>query len=127
MCEGFARHLLSQWLEPYSAGIEKSQVDPLAVKVMAEKGIDISAHASKTVQDLRYFLIPQSKVCDFYILSQRYQLRFCNLRLFGGRCVVSGLARKSEEVEALLRRSAAFSTTVYFGRRGASTLPPSTR
>jgi len=52
MAEGWARHLKSDILEPYSAGIEKHGLNPLAVKAMAEVGVDISGHQSKLVLDL---------------------------------------------------------------------------
>ena len=52
MAEGLCRHLLGDTVEPFSAGIETHGLNPLAVKVMAEIGIDISAHRSKTVADL---------------------------------------------------------------------------
>jgi hypothetical protein len=47
MAEGFARALRPD-LEAYSAGVVEARPDPLAVKVMAEAGVDISGHV---VQD----------------------------------------------------------------------------
>jgi arsenate reductase len=52
MAEGWARHLKGDRVEAYSAGIEVHGVDPLAVKVMAEAGVDISGHRSKHVSEL---------------------------------------------------------------------------
>ena len=52
MAEGWARHLKSNELEPYSAGIERHGVNPHAVKVMAEVGVDISNQLSKTTADI---------------------------------------------------------------------------
>jgi arsenate reductase len=52
MAEGWARHLKSEVIEPYSAGIVNHGLDPLAVKVMREAGVDISMHHSKTLADL---------------------------------------------------------------------------
>ena len=52
MAEGWARHLKSDMLEPYSAGIEKHGLNPRAVEVMAEAGVDISAHRSSTLDEL---------------------------------------------------------------------------
>ncbi len=52
MAEGWARFLKSDQIEPYSAGIEKHDLNPLAVKAMAEVGIDISHHESKTIDNL---------------------------------------------------------------------------
>jgi len=52
MTEGWARHLKADSLEPYSAGIEKHGMNPYAIKVMAEAGVDITGHHSKTVAEL---------------------------------------------------------------------------
>ena len=52
MAEGWARHLKSDAIEPYSAGIEKHGLNPNAVQVMAEAGVDISGHHSKTLEEL---------------------------------------------------------------------------
>jgi arsenate reductase len=53
MAEGWVRHLKADVIEPYSAGIETHGLNPNAVKVMAEAGVDISAHHSKHVDDLK--------------------------------------------------------------------------
>ena len=52
MAEGWARHLLPGVVEPYSAGIEKHGLNPHAVRVMQEAGIDISRQSSNTVDEL---------------------------------------------------------------------------
>lgn len=53
MAEGFASKIASKLVEPYSAGSQPSgQVNPLAIEVMKEKGIDISNHQSKGFQDI---------------------------------------------------------------------------
>lgn len=53
MAEGWARHLKSDVIEPYSAGIETHGLNPRAVQVMAEAGVDISGQRSKHVDELR--------------------------------------------------------------------------
>ncbi|MBN2132834.1 MAG: arsenite methyltransferase [Sedimentisphaerales bacterium] len=53
MAEGWARHLKSDVVEAYSAGIETHGLNPSAVKVMAEAGVDISGHHSKHLDELR--------------------------------------------------------------------------
>jgi arsenate reductase (thioredoxin) len=53
MAEGWVRHLKADIIEPYSAGIETHGLNPNAVKVMAEAGVDISSHCSKLVSDLK--------------------------------------------------------------------------
>ena len=52
MAEGWARKLKGDIIEAYSAGTEVHGLNPNAVKVMAEVGVDISGHKSKTVADL---------------------------------------------------------------------------
>ncbi len=52
MAEGWAHYLKGDIIEPYSAGIKAHGLNPLAVKVMAEAGIDISKQRSKTVTEL---------------------------------------------------------------------------
>ena len=54
MAEGFARALKSNQFEAYSAGIETHGLNPNAVRVMAEVGIDISAQQSTHVDQLRH-------------------------------------------------------------------------
>ena len=49
MAEGWARHLQEGVIEPYSAGIETHGLNPLAVKAMAEAGVDISSQRSNSV------------------------------------------------------------------------------
>jgi len=52
MAEGWARALKGTVVEAYSAGIEMHGLNPNAVKVMAEAGVDISGHRSKRVDEL---------------------------------------------------------------------------
>jgi len=51
MAEGWARHLKGDVLDAYSAGIETHGLNPHAVRVMAEAGVDISGHRSKLVTE----------------------------------------------------------------------------
>jgi arsenate reductase (thioredoxin) len=53
MAEGWARHLKGDCVEPYSAGIEIHGLNSIAVKVMAEVGIDISKNYSKHIDELK--------------------------------------------------------------------------
>lgn len=52
MAEGWARALKGEAIEAWSAGVETKDLDPRAVAVMAEKGIDISGQRSKHVSEL---------------------------------------------------------------------------
>jgi arsenate reductase len=53
MAEGWTRHLKGGRLEARSAGIEARGLDPRAVRVMAEAGVDISRQRSKHVDEVR--------------------------------------------------------------------------
>lgn len=65
MAEGWARHLKGDVIEPYSAGIEIHGLNPNAVKVMAEAGVDISQHQSKHIDTLKNVVFDYVvTVCD---------------------------------------------------------------
>ncbi len=51
MAEGWARHLKGDSVEAHSAGVIASGLNPRAVAVMAEAGVDISPQRSKTVSE----------------------------------------------------------------------------
>ena len=53
MAEGWARRLKGDMIDAYSAGIERHGLNPLAVKVMAEAGVDISGQQSKTAEAVK--------------------------------------------------------------------------
>jgi arsenate reductase len=65
MAEGYLRSITGDQFEITSAGTEPSQVNPLAIRVMQEVGIDISQHTSKPVKpflgDVWHYVIT---VCD---------------------------------------------------------------
>lgn len=50
MAEGLLRHLSDGGIEVHSAGTNPKGLNPHAVRAMAERGIDISHHASKDVE-----------------------------------------------------------------------------
>ncbi len=52
MAEGWLRHLGGDRYEALSAGTRPQGVNPLAVRVMAEAGVDISGHWSKSADEL---------------------------------------------------------------------------
>lgn len=52
MAEGWAEKLKADSIEAYSAGIKPIGVSSRAVKVMAEAGVDISNHKSKSIEEL---------------------------------------------------------------------------
>jgi arsenate reductase len=52
MAEGLVNHDLAGRVQAFSAGVRPNQVNPMAIQVMAELGIDISQQRSKSVDDL---------------------------------------------------------------------------
>ena len=52
MAEGLVNHDLAGLVQARSAGIRPNRVNPRAIQVMGELGIDISQHRSKSVDDL---------------------------------------------------------------------------
>lgn len=65
MAEGWARHLKTDDLAVWSAGVAPHGLDPRAVKVMAETGVDIAGHTSKhldTLSDVSFDYVVT--VCD---------------------------------------------------------------
>lgn len=80
MAEGWARFLRGNQIEPFSAGIETHGLNPSAIKVMAESGVDISAHQSKLISDL------EGQRFDFVITVCGHAHESCPL--FGGETSV---------------------------------------
>ena len=52
MAEGLTRHYLGEYIDVFSAGTKPKGIDAHAIKTMAEIGIDIAAHSSKSVDRL---------------------------------------------------------------------------
>ena len=52
MAEGWTRHLKGDRIEAWSAGVEARDLDPFAIRVMAEAGVDISCYRSKNVREV---------------------------------------------------------------------------
>jgi arsenate reductase len=52
MAEGLAREILGAGVEVLSAGSQPSKVNPYAIEAMAEIGIDLSGHRSKSVDEI---------------------------------------------------------------------------
>ncbi len=65
MAEGFLRHLAGDRFEAASAGAQVTRVNPDAIRVMKEAGIDISAHRSKDASEFqRQRFTYVVRVCD---------------------------------------------------------------
>ena len=65
LAEGYLKHFAQNKAKIYSAGIEVHGVNPRAIKVMAEDGIDISGQTSNNIEE--YFDVPFDyviTVCD---------------------------------------------------------------
>ena len=50
IAEGYLRHLAGDTFDVFSAGLEPSVVNPKAIQVMQEDGVDISSHTSKDAE-----------------------------------------------------------------------------
>ncbi len=65
MAEGWARYLRGHEVDAYSAGTDPHGLNPLAVKAMAEAGVDISTQTSKHMDDLKNISFDLAvTVCD---------------------------------------------------------------
>ena len=64
MAEGFLRAFAGDRFAIQSAGTRATRVHPLAIVVMRELGIDISRHASKSVEDVGEGWDVVVTVCD---------------------------------------------------------------
>ena len=53
IAEGYLRHFATGRVAVYSAGIETHGVNPRAIQVMAEDGIDIAHHTSNNIDEYR--------------------------------------------------------------------------
>lgn len=53
MAEGYLRHFVGEKAEIYSAGVETHGLNPKAVSIMNEDGIDISDHTSNHIDEYR--------------------------------------------------------------------------
>ena len=65
IAEGYLRHFGRDRIEVYSAGVETHGVNPRAIEIMKEDGIDISNHTSNNLTE--YLSIPFDiilTVCD---------------------------------------------------------------
>src|SRR5688572_14264225 len=67
MAEAYLKHFFRDGFEAHSAGIEGGSLNPMAVKVMGEEGIDISNNTTKEVTefiDSKYKFDYVITVCD---------------------------------------------------------------
>lgn len=65
MAQGYLQHFAGSRAEVYSAGVETHGVNPRAIAVMKEDGIDISQHTSNNVDEYRDIVFDHViTVCD---------------------------------------------------------------
>jgi arsenate reductase len=55
IAEGFLNTLFKNNYEAYSAGTQQTSLNPYAVNVMKEVGIDISKHRSKSIEEFKNY------------------------------------------------------------------------
>ncbi|MEO0231287.1 MAG: arsenate reductase ArsC [candidate division WOR-3 bacterium] len=80
MAEGLLKKLCGKDYEVYSAGINPKGVNPYAIKVMAEIGIDISGYRSKSIEEFKdmefdYVITvcdETKEVCPFFPNGKKY-------------------------------------------------------
>jgi arsenate reductase len=53
MAEGYLGHFAGNKAQVYSAGVETHGVNPRAIEIMKEDGVDISKHTSNNVNEYR--------------------------------------------------------------------------
>ena len=83
IAEAWTRHLKGDLFDAYSAGVEPKEVDPRAIKAMAEAGVDVSAQKSKdvsTLGDLEFDYVVTlcdhaSEACPFFPAKTRVMHR----------------------------------------------------
>lgn len=83
MAEGLLNHLFGDRYQAFSAGTEKTRLQPLAVEAMKRIGIDISHHRSKTVDhfvgrefDLVITVCDRAKEACPYIPTRKRRLHW---------------------------------------------------
>lgn len=64
MAEGWAKALKADVIEAFSAGTDPHGMNPLALRAMAEVGVDMSGHSSKRPQDIGIEFDYVVTVCD---------------------------------------------------------------
>jgi arsenate reductase len=81
MAQGLLRHLAGDRFHVESAGTEATRVHPLTIEAMSEIGIDLSTHASKTLE--RFLSLP----FDYVITVCDRANENCPIFPEGGECI----------------------------------------
>ena len=120
MAEGWARALKSDEIEAWSAGIETHGLNPYAVQVMAEAGVDIQDQYSKTVADVAH--VP----FDFVVTVCGHAHETCPVFPGGGRVIhvpFDDPPRLAEQVESEQEKLACYRRVCEQIRQYVQTLP----
>ena len=102
MAEGWCRHLKNEKIEAYSAGLKKHGLNPLALQVMGEAGVDISQQQSKTIEEL--------PIQDFDLVITLCKHAYETCPFFPGKTIHKGfddppqLAANISEKEEILKQ-----------------------
>ena len=113
LAEGYLQHFAGDRAEVFSAGVDPKGVNPLAVQVMAEDGIDISHHTSNHVDE--YTAIPFDYVitvcdnareqCPFFPSSaQRFHRSFTDPGHTPGVDALTSFRQVRDEIKAYSRQ-----------------------
>ena len=103
MAEGILRHLHGGSYEVHSAGTQPSRVNPYAVRVMDEIGIDITGHTSKSIDAY------EGACFDFVVTVCDHANESCPVFRGGGKHIhkgfrdPAGFRGKDEEILAGFR------------------------
>jgi len=84
MAEGWTRHLKKDLIDVWSAGIETHGLNSHAVSVMAEAGVDISNHESKSLDEVN------NKTFDYVITVCGHARETCPWFPGGGKLIHKG-------------------------------------
>jgi len=103
IAEGLLRTLYGNRYEAYSAGVEPLSVNPYAVEVMKELGIDLSTHRSKSIEEFQGMMFDYvvtvcnhaKETCPFFPGKRILHKEFDNHSSFDGSI---------EEILAIFRR-----------------------
>lgn len=116
MAEGFINSFYSDRYEAYSAGTEPTKVNPYAIKVMAELGIDISNHQVKSVydflgQEFEYVVTVcdhAKQTCPFFPGGKNYLHQgFADPSQFHGteEEIIAGFRRVRDEIKVWIEKT----------------------
>jgi len=103
MAEALLRTIYGNYYETFSAGITPTQVNPYAVEVMKELGIDLSTHRSKSIEEFQGMMFDYvitvcnnaKEACPFFPGKHILHKNFDDPSIFDGSI---------EEILAMFRR-----------------------